>query len=178
MVKGEESVDVPREWKTVRFPVTSPTLYVSGKTALNLHLPDDTSGDWHPYGNVILDARAEDRDAFLCGEGMPRERDTNRFFGTYGIRECSELMGYWRYPHEGKLYYVAEHQRAILDLVHFAVCLGSGLNGIRFMTVEFLDTEDERDDVLSMASRMHDHLDERQRSFLLDWINHERQLEM
>ena len=100
----------------VRFPIlipeTSPTSYISFRRALNLHVPDELTGDWH--FDVSFFGYPERSYAPLAGRhslvnitptlGSRGVRDMGRLIADYGIK-----------PYDGPVW-VANHYRAIADI--------------------------------------------------------------
>ena len=95
------------------FPATSPTAYVSLRRALNLSLPDEWTGDRHfhdyffgfPKGTV----------APLAGpSGVV---DTTPTLGSKGVRDLGEIIAEHKIQRYSGPIYVANHYRAIADMV-------------------------------------------------------------
>lgn len=96
---------------TNTIPPTSEKEYLTGRTALNIPYEDGTFADWH-FSEVFLSGRGGFHRA---GKEVP---DTSEILGSYGIRECSDVLRRFGVPvEEGKKVYAANHIRAILDLV-------------------------------------------------------------
>lgn len=93
-------------------PDTSETAYLTGMTALNIPTEDGDFSDWHFMAT------------FLQGKGRLRiagkdSADTTPILGSYGIRECSDLLRRYgvNIPQDQKVY-SADFVRALLDLVY------------------------------------------------------------
>lgn len=81
--------------------------YITGIHALNLPCPLETDGDWHASA--------------LKWEKITFAESSVMFFGDYGINAGISI------PEHDGTYYVADHIRALLDLLqwgHFSVAQG------------------------------------------------------
>ena len=100
----------------VRFPIlipeTSPTSYISFKRALNLHVPDELTGDWH--FDVSFFGYPERSYAPLAGRHSLV--NTTPALGSRGVRDMGRLIAdYGIKPYDGPVW-VANHYRAIADM--------------------------------------------------------------
>jgi hypothetical protein len=93
-------------------PDTSETAYFTGITALNIPTEDGDFSDWH-FTDTFLRRKTRLR---IAGKDSV---DTTPILGSYGIRECSDLLR--RYgvdiPQDQKVY-SADFIRALLDMVY------------------------------------------------------------
>ncbi len=109
------------DFRTITFPATSRSRYVTGIAALNIPAPENTGGDWH-FLNTFK-SRSFPGNIDLAGEEL--EWNTNALFGDYGIHECSDYLRSRGVPiEEGIPVYSANHYRAILDMVYRSVSVG------------------------------------------------------
>lgn len=160
--------------KQVVIPQTTPTHYITGKPALNLQAPEGTSGDWHFFA-VFYDVEntGETLPLTLAGEG--EFINTNQIFGQYGIYECSAIM------REAGLYisdeitavYAANHLRAILDLIYRSLIKHHEVIALDGATEDWLDTEEQKAEVLHKAIEMIPYLSPAESSELQRWISKE-----
>lgn len=103
----------PKPDEPIRIPETSPTCYVSFFRALNLKVPGEATGDRHFH--ISFFGYTDGEVAELAGEGT--EVDTTPSLGTLGVREMGHLIAKRGIkPYDGPVY-VANHYRAIADLV-------------------------------------------------------------
>jgi hypothetical protein len=101
---------------------TSPTVYVTGRAALNVIADDDWSGDWHFrsiwFTNVGSPRQQRQAAADLAGEGQAT--NTNPFLGILGVRDVTQILRDHAYhpPPEITPAYAANHLRALADCVY------------------------------------------------------------
>jgi hypothetical protein len=157
----------------VYFPRTTPERYVSGYTALNLPSPEGTTGDWHPLGCFYAHPSDPNPIASIFGEGENAEKNTNNIFGTYGIYERSAWFLKNDIPFEGNNCYVANHCRAILDVIYYHLLRAPDLYSLRCISDEMLDTENQKGELFSKAEHMLALLPESRQTELKKWLNHE-----
>lgn len=80
-------------------------LYITRIYALNLPCSLDTDGDWHCSA--------------LNWEQMTMDESDNSFFGDYGIEKDKKLYDWVSIEKfKGKSYNIANHIRALLDLIY------------------------------------------------------------
>jgi hypothetical protein len=92
-------------------PHTSETNYITGRAALNVPNEDGSFADWH-FDQVFLSGRGKIR---IAGQDTP---ETAKLLGNYGIRECSGVLRRFGVSVQaGEKVYVANHIRALLDMV-------------------------------------------------------------
>lgn len=147
----------------------SPERYISGMAALNLPAPEGTSGDWH-FLNLFYNNKP--REVFIAGEkGVV---DTRHIYGTYGVYECSNaLRSRGLHSSSTNPSYAANHFRAILDLIYYYLLRHMDLSHLYDAASDFLDTEDQKTELLFMASKMLQELDPQQQVLLNQWIYRE-----
>lgn len=99
-------------------PTTSKEHYLTGQSALNIPYEDNTSADWR-FSALFLGDQTKFK---IAGENF---FDTSALLGTYGIRECSDVLRRYGVPiNEGTPVYAANHVRAVLDLVMSSLSRG------------------------------------------------------
>lgn len=92
-------------------PHTSEEHYITGRAALNVPNEDGSFADWH-FDEVFLSGRGKIR---IAGRDAP---ETMSLLGSYGIRECSGVLKRFGVAVQtGEKVYVANHIRALLDMV-------------------------------------------------------------
>lgn len=93
-------------------PDTTETEYFTGITALNIPTEDGDFSDWHFTEIFLLE---NTRFRIAC----QNLADTTPILGSYGIRECSNLLRRYgvNIPEKQKVY-SANFIRALLDLVY------------------------------------------------------------
>jgi hypothetical protein len=117
-------------------PDTTETEYFTGITALNIPTEEGDFSDWH-FTDTFLRRKTRLR---IAGKDSA---DTTQILGSYGIRECSNLLR--RYgvdiPKDQKVY-SADFVRALLDSVYTNILE----NRIPFFQVdEVLDDESQQE---------------------------------
>ena len=113
MIHARHQLLQPASDTPIRIPPTTPTSYVSFVCALNLKLPGELTGDWHF------------RTSFFCNPGQFSAPvagpggwvDTTPSLGTKGVRDMGRVIAARKIkPYDGPVY-VANHYRAIADMV-------------------------------------------------------------
>lgn len=157
----------------LEIPPTDPAHYITGVYALNIPAPEGTTGDWH---DVFHWREGIDRPGRVLVGGS-EELDTNPIYGTLGIYEGKarlESLGL-ELPPGTEQVYVANHSRAILDLLYRSLTRFQAVFNLTGATEDWLDTPEQRDYLLTQAERLTPTLAERGRAALGDWIKHERE---
>lgn len=117
-------------------PTTSPDHYLTGQAALNIPTEDGDFADWH-FTEVFLSGNGR---FAVAGKSLP---DTSAIFGSYGVREVSQLLRqYGVMVPEGQSVYAASPVRAVLDLVLSAITKGKVPSHLTLD--DTLDTEESR----------------------------------
>lgn len=126
--------------------------YITGEHALNLSCKLETCGDWHTSA--------------LRWKNITFMNSEDSIYGDYGIEPNHRI------PEHDEVYYVANHIRALLDLLdmgNFAVAQG--------MREDFICNEEYTDEVFEQVSKLKEHKNwERIKEFMgkeykLDWVN-------
>ena len=161
-------------------PKTSKTRYIGGYCALNLHpVPEDTSGDWHPADYLCCRADQPTLELGVFGEEAGPNRNTNHIFGDYGIIESAEDFKKWGYSPVYTEVYRSNHFRAILDMLYIDLMTRpiAGPPPMPYSeqgaTFDFLDTEEQKRELLDKALLIGPHLPPERRPFLDEWIARE-----
>ncbi len=104
-------MDAPAGFRSV--PVTRPDHYISLVVALNLRVKGEVTGDWHD--DVLLDGTEGPSELPCVGRG--ELLDTTPSLGVFGVRNMASVLSeiYGR-DIPGPVW-VADHYRAIADLV-------------------------------------------------------------
>jgi hypothetical protein len=142
-------------------PETSETAYITGATALNIPTEDGDFSDWH-FTETFLRGKTRLR---IAGQNSA---DTTEILGSYGIRECSNLLR--RYgvdiPKDQKVY-SADFVRALLDSVYTSILE----NRIPFFQVEeVLDDESQQASFFEKLQKIKAHIqNQSQRDMLCQW---------
>ena len=152
----------------IEIPRTSPSCYLSGYYALNLHMPEDeTSGDWH-FSSYYYPSNA-DAKVTLAGEG--HEVNTNPALKNIGIRRVDSFLLLKGFVDQGVEVFAANHYRAIVDIAcAFAVIYEVFPKQINNREVNaYLDTEAQiarlkRDYVKPVVDETHNKI-------LADWYD-------
>ena len=111
--QAEYLASLPRQ---VEIPPTTPEHYITGLYALNLAAPEGTSGDWHDVFHW-QDGAEQPRQVTLAGMG---DIDTTSIYGDLGIYEGRDRLVAQGLdiPAGMQRVYIANHSRAILDLLY------------------------------------------------------------
>lgn len=156
-------------------PRTTPQTYITGHDALNIHGDDDSRGDWHDVFWYPIGVRRPPP-VSLGGQGR---FDTNPVYGAAGVREARATvvgMGLVVAPDITEVY-VANHTRAILDLLFCEIkSYGRPTSTIQ-STWDWLDTAEQRENLLMQAPRLAAlfQTDSEVRQ-LEEWISRERRM--
>lgn len=145
---------------------TSLDKYVSEVDALNIPNEEGTSGDWHPSNGFDLNREV------IYG-GLNSDYNTLGILGHFGIKD--------RYNHAIKVglmlnydvCYVANHIRAILDLVYRELLRTNKVLTMYCASEDFLDTEEQKELLLTKAELLLPYLTDLQKINLKKWIDHE-----
>lgn len=106
-------------------------LYLSGVHALNIPCELDTCGDWHQSG--------------IQWQNLKLHDSNNSIFGDYGIERNKTI------PEHSELYNVANHIRALLDLLeqgNFAAAQG--------MRDDFICNDEYTEEIFNKVGRLKD----------------------
>mgnify|MGYP000885257159 CR=1 FL=1 len=144
--------------------------YISGIPALNLPAPEGTSGDWHFWGAFFHRKKAPEM-IFLAGEG--EAVNTNPILASYGIYRCDEVLARRGLKFKGPAF-AANHFRAILDILYQILQEGRAPTYLYCASEDFLDSKEEKEHLLQQASLMLPYLDNKQQTYLLQWVAHEQ----
>ena len=136
----------------------SPSLYISGKRALNVLDSQNQTGDWHSYDawhrpNACVGLYQ------VVGKGC--QLDTTPYLGDLGVFHANELvyekMGL---PYFGDAVYCATHARAIADLVIAEA----------FFTPPFMDTAEDKQKVYDLLQIAIPKLPKAQSDHVSEWL--------
>ncbi|NRA88160.1 MAG: hypothetical protein HRU28_12385 [Rhizobiales bacterium] len=128
--------------RPVHIPKTSPERYISFLHALNLRYPDEDTGDWHFMPSFFIKDGEADRSVVIAGKGC--KVDTTPSLKDLGVREMSDILIDQGVIKVKTPVYVANHYRAIADLVMADLLSGrrptvAGVSDIN----DWLDTEEQ-----------------------------------
>ncbi|OOS24808.1 hypothetical protein B0681_06680 [Moraxella porci DSM 25326] len=119
----------------------SPSLYISGKRALNIIDSQNQTGDWHSYDawyrpNACVGLYQ------VVGKGC--QLDTTPYLGDLGVFHANELVyNKMGLPNFGDTVYCATHARAIADLVIAEAFFTPPFRGTSlFRTMSLFDFDD------------------------------------
>lgn len=157
-------------------PHTTPKKYITGYYALNI--PDRGEvADWHsnifwrPVG--VSDPQTK---ITLGGDGS--KHNTNPIFDRYGVRNATSQiknMGL-SLPEEEKKTYVANHSRAILDMLFYQLKELGEATELTNATIDWLPTPKKAEKTLARATILTEFLNDTQKKGLARWIDHERKV--
>jgi len=153
-------------------PRTSSKTYITGMYALNVPAPEGTSGDWH---DVFFWREGIDEPCVvdLAGDGM--DWNTNSIFGNYGIYEGKDrlLRKGLTVSDDIAEVYLANHFRAILDLLWHSLRKYEVVLNLTGATDDWLDTPEQKELLLSKALLLSGVFTGRAKRSLDAWIEKE-----
>lgn len=139
--------------QSLSLPATSPEHYLTGQAALNVPGDDGDFADWH-FTEVFLSGRGR---FVVAGKNF---LDTTHLLGTYGIRECADVLrGHGLPIPKNEKVYAANHVRAVLDLVLSALVKGQVPNHIT--VADTIDSETGRKDLAEQIQRLKNQMTDR-----------------
>ena len=161
-------------FRQVEIPVTSKERYISGLHALNIPAPEGTFGDWHDVFHHPEDA--PDR-AWKLQLGGSDWVDTNHIYQDLGVYQGLDniLHKGLQVPDDMTEVWVANHFRAILDLIYRSLQRFDDIYGLEAATTDWLDTPEQQTYLLEQATLMLPHLSHEHQEKLAAWIEQEAQ---
>jgi hypothetical protein len=157
----------------VAIPPTDREHYITGVYALNVSAPEGTTGDWHDVFHWQANSERS-RTVTLGGSG---DTDTNAIYGDLGVYEGRDrlLDKGLDLPANMTEVYLANHFRAVLDLLYRSLSRHGRVLNLTGATTDWLDTPEQQEFVLVQAIRMADQFDADTQRALATWIEGERQ---
>lgn len=155
----------------VTIPVTTPRRYITGLYALNLPSPEGTSGDWHDVFHW-QEGYEPPRQVTLGGT---EEINTQPIYGQLGIAEGKHrlLCRGLHVPMDMPAVYLANHTRAILDLLYRSLTRHGRVLNLTGATSDWLDSRQQGSDLLEHATRLLPHFPPSGQASLRRWIEQE-----
>lgn len=135
--------------------------YLSGYFALKMPSPEGTTGDWHPFGENVIPEIA------WYGEDYP-DRNTLDCLGTYGLWEGSFWLKSYKFDVPNTCF-VANHFRAVLDLVKYADSVGL-IGGNKLLSEQFIDHPKHKEEILIQALKLAKFY---KSEIIYKWVEHE-----
>lgn len=157
--------------RQVEIPLTDREHYVTGVYALNVIGPDGKPGDWHDVFHW-QEGHERPRAVTLAGGAEIR---TTPFYGDLGVyegREHLERQGLVVPPGVGEVY-VADHMRAVLDLVYRSLTRWGRVRNLVGATTDWFETYEDGVTVLEYAARMTGHFPAPAQTQLRRWLDGE-----
>jgi hypothetical protein len=161
--------------KPLPVPPTPPDTYITGLYALNITSPDDdTSGDTHGHIFFWNPSKGTPPKMTLAGPGQ--EINTASFWSDFGIYEGRERLRKMRLPlpRNVKNIYIANHYRAILDLIYHSLVRYEDILALNGATWDWLSNENQREFLFSKVVFLFPALSTKAKRNLLKWMNYER----
>jgi hypothetical protein len=146
-------------------PATTIKAYISGLHSLNLDLKDGTGFDWH-FMNYWIDGVMPIK---LYGEGQ--EINTNPIYGYYGIADRGRILS--EFGLKVKKVYVADHHRAVLDLVYGSLTKHGMIGYAKGCVEDYFFETDQANELFAQLVKMSPYLEEEERELLVDWLSRE-----
>ena len=128
-------------------PKTSPTCYVSGIIALNIHSPNGT-GDWHSA--IALNSDTYPADLYVYGKGQ--KYSTLHLLGNTGVIDGTERLNSMGYYPENTPVWIADHPRACVDYLYIAVLQTGEIGGV--MLEEWFPSIEDKLSVYELINKM------------------------
>jgi hypothetical protein len=149
--------------------------YISGKYALNIVTPDmETCGDWHGF---IWDIVRKWPDPKVTIAGNGERINTNSVYADYGIYEGGDILRKMGIESGSGMIYIANHYRALLDLVYASIARYGKVLNLAGATDDFLSTEEQKKIFLNMTNKMETMFDSRERkAALVHWVWKEKNI--
>jgi hypothetical protein len=150
-------------------PTTNEKNYITGIYALNL--PDETgyTADWHDVFHWRLGVE-KPRKIKIAGIDT---KDTNFIYSNYGIFEGKESLLKIRLTVERPYVYVANHCRAVLDMVYDCLNKYNAIYNLTGALDDWFDRDEDKLKVIEKCSIMKNFLDDRKASVLENWLKKE-----
>lgn len=167
-----QRTDLVRPGRKAVIPWTTPTRYVTGIYALNIQAPEGTSGDWHDVFTWIEGYQPER--VILVG-GDTEEINTVPIYGSLGIYEGlgNLLQRGLELPDGMTEAYVANHTRAILDMLYGTLHRHGKIYNLIGAATDWLDTLEQGAFLLDQAELLLLHFPGRPGQELQTWIDGE-----
>lgn len=171
IASSTSALERPALWRQIEIPSTDSEHYITGLYALNVQAPEGTSGDWH--------------DVFHWQEGYNNppqvtlggstEINTTPVYGGWGVYEGKGrllAMGL-TVPSEVREAYLANHTRAILDLLYRSLTRWGRVLNLTGAATDWLDTYEQGAFLLEQAEHLAPHFPETAQNELRRWIETE-----
>jgi hypothetical protein len=146
-------------------PKTSVRTYISGLHSLNLDLKDGTGFDWH-FSNYWLEGNTPIK---LYGEGQ--ETNTNGIYGYYGVSNRDWILQ--NFGLNVKTIYMADHHRAILDLVYESLSKYKMIGYAKGCVSDYFFDNNHAHELFAQLVRMLSHMEGERREILYGWLSRE-----
>lgn len=172
IVSSASTLERPAILRQVEIPSTDPEHYITGLYALNVQAPEGTSGDWH---DVFHWQEGYDNPPQVTLGGSSAEVDTAPIYGGWGVYEGKDrllAMGL-AVPSETREVYLANHTRAILDLLYRSLTRWGRVLNLTGAATDWLDTYEQGVFLLEQAEHMAPHFPEAAQDELRRWIGGE-----
>lgn len=119
---------------------------------MNLAAPKDTSGDWHDVFHW-QDSTEQPRQVTLAGMG---DIETTSIYGDLGIYEDKDRLVAQGLdiPASMQRVYIANHSRAILDLLYRSLHRWGRVLNLTGATTDWLYTEEQGEQLLEQATML------------------------
>ena len=151
--------------------MTKNKIYITGQYALNIH-PENckTTGDWHGgiWDNISIYPSEHIKTA-----GSITGLNTNDIWGDYGIYDGKEELQNIGLKIEYNPVYIADHNRAILDMLYDYVVNVGIIFEIDNASNEFLGDRENINEMLKMSKLIEKYLNEKQLYIYNMWYDNE-----
>ncbi len=144
-------------------PKTSQSTYISSILALNVISPEYT-GDWHSCSYWDHPERSK-IDLWIFGDGQ--KFNTNCLLGSLGVIDGTKRLNEMGYFPENKPVWIAEHSRAVVDLLYVTVLKSGNIGAI--ILDDWFPTIDDKKRVYSLLSIIEKKLDKKEYEILQKW---------
>jgi len=146
-------------------------IYITGQYALNIH-PENckTTGDWH---SGIWDKISVYPSKHIKIAGSVTDLNTNNIWGDYGVYDGREELQNIGIKIMYNSVYIANHNRAILDMLYDYVVNVGIIFEIDNASNEYLGDRENIIEMLKMSKMIVKYLNEKQLHIFNMWYNNE-----
>jgi hypothetical protein len=154
--------------------ITKEDLYITGMFALNLYSDFlTTTGDWH--GNIWNGITMFPSKDVSTGGGQG-DINTVMIWGDYGIYEGKRYLLNKKIQVESENVFVANHIRAVLDMVYKGIKKYGMIWEVDNASVEYLGNEASKQEMLGASKEILPFLNKKELSVYKKWYKHEKRV--
>lgn len=172
--KNNQKTYQPSEnFKQIDIPVTTIENYITGVYALNIPDENGELGDWH-HNVFWYPVGIGDPKPITLGGKDPY--NTNPVYGNMGVQEAKSRVENSGLKVASNIteVWVANHMRAILDMVFAEITIQGEVKFARNSTTDWLGTVEQKNSLLRHAVKLEPCLNQEDQQALHKWINEEK----